>query len=652
MPLWRKETSYSGTVAMTKVFAKHEMRTGMDFVRLELNHRQAEFGTYGLKGGFDFQGNTTGAVGYTSPGWNSFAALMMGLPRVYAEDTQTEEMTGRENQFAFYVRDRWTVSSKLTVSGGLRLEYYPLMSRVGRGIETLDLTNFVVTLGGVGGQPMNAGVNIKEWYLAPRVGAAYRFNENTVFRAGYGVTKNPLPWSRPMRGAYPFDVNNNATAAGTYDYVTTLAQGIPTVNLPDTSSGKVVLPRGVFTRSPNLNQVDRGTIQQWNVSVERRLPYDIALEVAYVGTATDGGYADLNVNYGQPGLGGTGVKYYANAGTTAVNDWASRTKSRYQGLQMALNRPFKNGLMLKGAYTWSQAKDMTTSGEDGWVGLTWNHPIKYDDNFDIAVFDRTHVFQMGWVYELPFLKDRNDAMGTILGGWQVNGIWAMYSGTPYSIGGTNNAMACQSCGSILINYSGDGSATGEVGSSTEPYWNKADFSQPTGLDKAGFGNTGRTAFRRPAVWNVDLGIFKAFPIGRLPSRDPVRYRERVQPHELGRAEHLVHVAALPDVRAGQRRERDEHAWCSPPPDWLAVPVLALSRRAPGPCRGRASFQMEPRVFRPGVLVRAGGTRFSPALFCGQLPAGIASARQLPPPRTIASGFVARSRTRVKAAARR
>ena len=116
MPLWRKEISYSGTLAMTKVFAKHEMRTGMDFVRLELNHHQAEWGDYGLKGGFSFSGNTTGAVGYTSPGWNSFAAMLMGLPNYYAEDTQTETMTGRENQFAFYVRDRWTVSPKLTVS--------------------------------------------------------------------------------------------------------------------------------------------------------------------------------------------------------------------------------------------------------------------------------------------------------------------------------------------------------------------------------------------------------------------------------------------------------------------------------------------------------------------------------------------------------
>ena len=285
MPLWRKEIAYSGTLALTKVFSKHEMRTGMDFVRLELNHRQAEWGSYGLKGGFGFANNTTGAVGYTSPGWNSWAAYMMGLANSYSEDTQAEDMTGRENQFAFYVRDRWNVSPKLTVSAGLRLDYYPLMSRVGRGIETLDYASYVVTLGGIGGQPNDAGVNIQKWYLEPRLGAAYRLNENTVFRAGYGITRNPIPWSRPMRGSYPFDINNNATATGTYDYVTTLATGIPAVVLPDTSSGKVVLPRGVYIRSPNVGTesfpgsgsgVDRGRVQQWNVSFERRLPWDIS----------------------------------------------------------------------------------------------------------------------------------------------------------------------------------------------------------------------------------------------------------------------------------------------------------------------------------------------------------------------------------------
>jgi hypothetical protein len=523
LPLFRKETSYSGTVALTKVFPKHEMRAGLDFVRLELNHRQAEWGSYGLKGGFGFANNTTGATGYTSPGWNSWAAYLMGLANSYSEDTQTEDMSGRENQFAFYLRDRWNVTPKLTISAGARLDYYPLMQRAnGRGIETLDYSSYVVTLGGIGGQAKSAGINYTAWYIEPRVGAAYRLDENTVFRAAYGQTRNPLPWSRPMRGSYPFDINNNDSAAGTYDWITTLNAGIPSVKLPDTSSGKVVLPRGVYIRSPNPNMVNRGRIQQWNVAVERRLPLDVSLEVAYVGTATDGGYADLNLNVGVPGGGGTAAKFYSVAGTTSINDWGGRTKNRYRGLQVALNRPFKNGLMLKGAYTWSQTKNM--ADEDGWTTLVWNYLPKFNDNFSIASFDRTHVASLGWVYELPFLKNRTDALGEILGGWQWNGIASWFTGTPYSIGGTNNAMACQGCGSILINYTGTPKVIGEAGKipptgttdySSYTYYDKTLFSQPSGLDLAGFGNTKRNFFRRPAQWNVDMSLFKTFTVGRF-----------------------------------------------------------------------------------------------------------------------------------------
>jgi hypothetical protein len=335
-----------------------------------------------------------------------------------------------------------------------------------------------------------------------------------------------------MRGSYPFDINNNDTAAGTYDWVTTLNAGIPAVKLPDTSSGKVVLPRGVYIRSPNTGTeafpgsgtgVNRGRIQQWNIAVERRLPLDVALEVAYVGTATDGGYTDLNMNVGVPGGGGTAAKFYSVAGTTAINDWGARTKSRYRGLQVALNRPFKNGLMLKGAYTWSQAKNM--GDEDGWTTLTWNYAPKYNDNFAIGGFDRTHVASLGWVYELPFFKNRTDAAGEILGGWQWNGIASWFTGTPYSIGGTNNAMACTGCGSILINYPGSsadpvGTAgnippAGTTDYSSYRYFDASKFSQPSGLDVAGFGNTKRNFFRRPAQTNVDMSLFKTFRVGRF-----------------------------------------------------------------------------------------------------------------------------------------
>jgi hypothetical protein len=515
MPLFRKEKNWTFSSAITKVLPKHELRVGFDFVRLELNHYQAEFGDYGLKGGFSFSGNTTGAAGYTSQLWNQFGSFLLGLPNYYSKDFQEIQMTGRENQFALYARDRWNVTQKLTLSLGLRMEYYPLMKRADSGIERLDLSTWTLLMGGRGDVPEDVGINLKTLYFAPRLGAMYRLTENSVIRAGYGRTVNPLPWSRPMRGAYPYDVFLNKTGE-TFGWSTTLAQGIPDFTMPDLSTGRIPLPVGVFTRTPEPDNVNRGIIQQWNVAFEQRLPWNLSAEVAYVGTATDGGYADLNINYGEPGGGNAARKYFAIAGTTTVNSWGSRTKSRYKGLQFALNRPFRNGLMLKGAYTLSQAKDMTTNGEDGWVGLTWNHPLKYDDNFDLAVFDRTHIAQLGFLYELPFFKESKGALKAILGGWQMNGIAAWYSGTPYSIAGTNTALNCQGCGSILINYAGDkAQPIGSVGSSTETYYDKSLFSQPTGTDYAGFGSTGRTFFRRPNVWNVDLSLFKAFQIGRV-----------------------------------------------------------------------------------------------------------------------------------------
>jgi outer membrane receptor protein involved in Fe transport len=342
MPLNRHELNYSFSSALTKVFAKHELRAGVDIVKLSLTHRQAEFGDFGLKGGFAFSGNVTGSGDpdnpYTPLLWNRFADFLLGLPVSYAKDVQTEEQTGREWQTGFYVRDRWRIFQNLTLNLGLRLEYYPLMSRATRGIERLDYNSYTVMMGGLGDVPNDVGLDLQKWYAAPRLGIAYRLGEKSVVRVGYGQTINPLPWSRPMRGSFPYDSNFNR-GAEQYLWTTTLANGIDVVTIPpDISSGVVKLPKGVFMRSPNPGieafpgsgkGLDRATIRQWNFAFEHRLPGDLITEVAYVGTRTDGGYADLNINYGEPGGGNASRKYFAVADTTAINDWAARTKSRY-----------------------------------------------------------------------------------------------------------------------------------------------------------------------------------------------------------------------------------------------------------------------------------------------------------------------------------
>jgi hypothetical protein len=178
-----------------------------------------------------------------------------------------------------------------------------------------------------------------------------------------------------------------------------------------------------------------------------------------VHTRTDGGYADLNLNYGEPGGGNASRQYFNVAGTTAVNDWANRMKSRYHALQVAVNRPFQNGFLLKGAYTLSRAKNM--ADEDGWVGLTWNHPAMYDQNFALAGFDRTHVFQMGFVWELPFLRETRGRAGRrarrLAGERHLRGL-LRHAVLDRRL---EPELNCPGCGSIFIDVSGTPDAGGQ-----------------------------------------------------------------------------------------------------------------------------------------------------------------------------------------------
>ncbi|MEN3339720.1 MAG: hypothetical protein V7647_3396, partial [Acidobacteriota bacterium] len=341
-PLERHETSYTATTNLTKLFGKHEIRTGFDFIRYQLNHWQPELGS-GPRGNFSFSGNLTGASGYDPSSWNSYAGFLMGLDTGYGKSIQYEVMSGRENQYGTFISDRWNASSKLTLNLGLRYEYYPLMSRENRGIEVLDVSTFNVLLGGVGSVPKNNGIKVSKTLFAPRLGAAYRINDKTVFRAGYGQTFDPIPWSRPLRGFYPLTIGYSNSVTNNFDTFQ-LASGIPEIPLPDLSTGVVKLPPNTTMRWPDQNNVDRGRTQQYNVTVERQLPSDISVSMAYVGTRMDGGYADLNLNYSEPGGGNAGRQLFAQAGTADILQWASFTKRRYNALQVALNRPFKGGL--------------------------------------------------------------------------------------------------------------------------------------------------------------------------------------------------------------------------------------------------------------------------------------------------------------------
>jgi hypothetical protein len=100
MPLFRTEQSFTFSTGLTKVMTKHELRFGVDVVKHELNHYQAEFGSIGgVRGRFSFGNDLTSTPGYVSPGWNSFGGFLLGLQTTQAKDVQDIQMTAASGRW-------------------------------------------------------------------------------------------------------------------------------------------------------------------------------------------------------------------------------------------------------------------------------------------------------------------------------------------------------------------------------------------------------------------------------------------------------------------------------------------------------------------------------------------------------------------------
>jgi hypothetical protein len=258
-------------------------------------------------------------------------------------------------------------------------------------------------------------------------------------------------------------------------------------------------------RSPDPNDVKRGYTDSWNMFIERRVPYDFIVSLGYVGTRTNNGYADINQNYAETG-GNANRRFFTQAGNADILDWAARTKSRYHSMQMAVNRPFKGGLLLKGAYTWSKA--LNEVDDDGRAAPLFNQPSQLDRNYAYAGYDRPHMLQVGFVYELPFAREKEGIAAQLIKNWQINGIGSWVSGTPFEVRGDNGLLQQQG-GQQTANVTGDPQGGFSDPGPSGPWYDPSLFTQPGNA----WGSTGRNAFRGPSNWNVDFSVFRGFPIG-------------------------------------------------------------------------------------------------------------------------------------------
>src|SRR5262249_45299336 len=252
-----------------------------------------------------------------------------------------EGFTTRQHNYALYVRDRWNVTPKLTVSYGTRWEYYPYPTRADRGLEWYDGSQNKMLVCGVGQVPKDCGVHVSKKLFAPRLGFAYRATPTLVVRAGYGITLDPFSLQRPLRTNYPQLLIQNITAPTSLLPIGRLQDGLPAIQVPQLGNGVIDIP-GTFAVTTTPKDFNRGYIQSWNFTIQKQLPGNFTAQAGYVATRSTRQLGYLDVNSGQIiGVGNAGrplnAKYGRTAATTLVTPLGT---TQYNSLQATVQRRF------------------------------------------------------------------------------------------------------------------------------------------------------------------------------------------------------------------------------------------------------------------------------------------------------------------------
>ena len=393
----------------------------------------------------------------------------------------------------------------------------------------------------------------------PRIGLAYQLRPSTVIRAAYGRFYDN--WAAITQTAQNFE--------GTWPSLDQLGANvnpntsIPTIRAEDPFNQGTTTP--VTTGTPFTQQtwfadpyLKRPYADQWNVGVQQELGSHSVLTANYVGS--HGGRLDLGpfANTINPALGPidpmtgkpTGAQpltfldpnnnFKVTPVTPTPFDY-SGGRSHYNALQLSLDGRSWHGLTYLVSYTWSKSIDIGCTGWYGVEGCGIQNPYNVNADRGPSAIDIPQIFSAAWVYQLPFgsgqkFSSGNKVVNYIMGGWNLNGIVTLTSGQPFDIGLGGDPAQTLNFGAIgyyerLDVVNGEKKYASNKGSplpdGSIPWLNvqKETVLDPMGnpttvctgaftctFGKFQFGDLGRNSLRSDWFKNVDLSLFKQFPI--------------------------------------------------------------------------------------------------------------------------------------------
>ena len=535
--------------SLTMQRGKHFFKFGFDGRQIRVNDHEISQAS----GNFSYGTNWTQGPNANTAGsaiGNGFASLLIGMGS--GQLIQDFKNVATESYYmAEYLQDDWHILPNLTLNLGARYDYdTPRTERFNR-MNYFDpdaATTLAQNIPGIKGGLVYVGVDgrsrhqyIKDWNnLAPRVGLAWSVDRNTVVHAGSGIVyggsnqaasgdASPTGWSQTdtwvssLDGVTPYRTIDNPFPDG-FAAITPVKSGTLTG-----AGGSIA---GLIRRSPTPYSM------QWNLDVQRQLPYSVTADIAYVGNRsrqlissyesgenwnqlptaelTKGTALQKSVTnpfYGNSAMHGTLAAATTTAGqlmlpypqfTSVLIYHMMGSDAQYDSMQLSMNKRMSSGLQLSGSYVWAKSFDNNN-----------NHQDSYRPKADYAI-SSTDVHQRfvgSYMYQLPIGRDRKWGshlsrwQDDLIGGWELNGITTFQSGTPLKIS-ASNTLSSWNYQQLYANTNHQNAAySGSAKSRLTKYFNTANFSQPAAFT-LGNGPAFYNALRAPGVDNTDFSIFK------------------------------------------------------------------------------------------------------------------------------------------------
>ena len=549
------QTTYNYNDTLTWSKGRHTIKFGGNIVRRDLNLYRPLAG----KGYFVLSGNGSAGGGGFAPNFFStgyeVSDLLAGFMAGYQHGTQYGMVGTRNWENGFYAQDDFRVTQRLTLNLGLRWDVITWPVEVLNRQANFDLTTGALVIAGSNGAPRQLIPNDYHNF-GPRLGFAYQLTNDgkTVLRGGYGLCyfldrggiSNQWAQNPPFGGTNSVTAASpSATPSPSSGYYITLTGALPACNPnPNCPAADLIstnatasLPSGNFT-SLNLSAPTGVSVisylpsdltprvSQWNLQLQRQIGTNQSVSLAYVGTSGD--HLTRNYNANQQ-LYGSGAELYPNlGGSITVQD--NSGKSNYNALQAQYERRMMNGLQFLGAFTWSKTIDDSCGDLDVCQPQLYTN---YAIERGLSTIDQNYRMVLSSLYELPFGRGKRWGSGVskwvdyAIGGWQLNGIYTLQSGLPFSVtvDGTPGNTRADLVGTPSI-----------IPGNINNYINKTAFAPPATNGSGIFiapGTAGRDILRGPGNSNMDLALFK-----NVAFTERIKGQFRVQAYNLTNTPHF------------------------------------------------------------------------------------------------------------------